>query len=36
LSDGLTLRVLVGGLDADRAVATLQAEVDAVAGTDAP
>ena len=28
LSDGLTLRVLVGGLDADHAIAALQAEVD--------
>jgi TetR/AcrR family transcriptional regulator, transcriptional repressor of bet genes len=29
LSDGLTLRVLVGGLSADRAIAALEAEVDA-------
>lgn len=30
LSDGLTLRVLAGGLDADEAIAVLQAEVDAL------
>jgi AcrR family transcriptional regulator len=30
LSDGLTLRVLVGGLDADHAIAVLHAEVDAI------
>ncbi|MBM7785049.1 TetR/AcrR family transcriptional regulator [Tenggerimyces flavus] len=30
LSDGLTLRVLAGGLDADEAIAVLHAEVDAL------